>query len=105
MARRSPAGGAAIWQASANAFSINQTFNQISSTLSALGTAFAAPAVTGLIGTIHSPRVGQWNFQVQRELARGTILTVNYVGNSSINLPYTNQWGNAYDEFEIYTGV
>lgn len=98
-------GGAAIWTASAKAFSINQTYNQISSTLSALGTTFAAPAVTGLIGTIHSPRVQQWNFQVQRELMRGTILTVNYVGNSSINLPYTSQWGNAYDEFGIYTGV
>src|SRR6185437_8486514 len=37
-----PQGGPAIWAASAKAFNINQTFNQISSTLSALGTAFAA---------------------------------------------------------------
>jgi len=100
-----PQGGAAIWQASANAFNINDTFSQISSSLKALGSVFTAPAVDGLIGTIHSPRVAQWNFQVQRELTHGTILTVNYVGNSSGEIPYANQFGNAYDEFGLYPGV
>ena len=100
-----PQGGAAIWQASANAFNITQTFNQISSTLKALGTVFAAPAVTGIVGTIHSPHVAQWNFQIQRQLSQNTGFSINYVGNFSGQLPYANQFANAYDLFSIYPGV
>ncbi len=98
-----PAGGAAIWQASANAFSLNKTFSQISSQLAALGSLFAAPALTGVVGTVHSPRVYQWNFQIQRELTHSVALIVNYVGNHSENIPYTNAWANAYDVDQLYT--
>lgn len=100
-----PQGGAAIWQASANAFNINQTFSQLSATLKSLGSVFSAPAVDGLIGTIHSPRVTQWNLQVQRQLSQSTIFSIGYVGNSSAGLPYENQFGNAYDLFGLYPGV
>ncbi len=100
-----PQGGAAIWQASASAFNISQTYNTISKNLAALGTVFAPPAVEAIIGTVHSPRVMQWNFQVQRQLSQSTALTVNYVGNSSGEIPYANQFANAYDEFGIYPGV
>lgn len=61
--------------------------------------------MTGIIGTVHSPRVEQWNLQVQRQLTASTSLIVNYVGNSSANVPYTNAWGNAYDLYGIYPGV
>ena len=98
-----PTGGAAIWQASANAFSLNKTFSQISSQLAALGSVFAAPTLTGIIGTVHSPRVLQWNLQIQRELTGSTALIVNYVGNHSGNIPYTNPWPNAFDEYGLYT--
>lgn len=100
-----PSGGAAIWQASANAFSINENYNQISTALKSLGAVFAVPAVSGIIGTIHSPRVEQWNFQVQRQLSGSTALIVNYVGNHSGNIPYQNSFLNAYDEFGLYPGV
>lgn len=98
-------GGAAVWQASANAFNINQTFGQISSNLAALGAVFAAPSVTGIIGTVHSPRVLQWNFQIQRELTKSVAVIANYVGNHSGNIPYQNGWLNAFDLFGIYPGV
>ena len=42
-----PNGGAAIWQASANAFSLSENFNQISTALAKLGAVFAAPSATG----------------------------------------------------------
>ena len=54
---------------------------------------------------MHSPQFQEWNLQVQRELMRNLLLTVNYTGNHGIHIPYTNQWANAYDEFGIYPGV
>ena len=83
-----PTGGAAIWQASANAFSLSKTFTQISSQLAALGSVFAAPSFTSLSGTLHSPQFQEWNLQVQRELSNSIVLTVNYVGNHGIHIPY-----------------
>jgi len=100
-----PNGGAAIFQASANAFSINKSFNQISTTLGQLGAVFAAPSIESVVGTLHSPRVEQWNFQIQRQLSASMALIVNYVGNSSTNLPFNNLFGNAFDEFGLYPGV
>ena len=57
------------------------------------------------MGTIHSPRVLQWNFQVQRQLGPSTALIANYAGNRSDNLLYQNLWGNAFDAQGIYPGV
>jgi hypothetical protein len=98
-----PTGGAAIWQNSANAFSLGKTYDQISSQLAALGSVFAQPSLTGIVGTIHSPRVVEWNFQIQRQLTGSTALIVNYVGNHSNYIPYTNAWPNAFDEYGLYT--
>ncbi len=100
-----PNGGAAIFQASANAFSITKTYSQISSALQSLGAVFNSPSADGIVGTVHSPRVQQWNLQVQRQLTNSVALIVNYVGNSSANVPYTNQFVNAYDLYGIYPGV
>lgn len=97
-----PAGGEATFQASANAFSIDKTFSQISSQLAALGSVFSAPSINSVQGTIHSPRVLQWNFQVQRQLNGSTVLIMNYAGNRSDRLIYENRWVNAYDAFGIY---
>jgi hypothetical protein len=97
-----PTGGAAIWAASAAAFNLNETFSQLSTALSKLGSVFAAPSVTGIVGTIHSPRVYEWNFQVQRQFTQSVALTVNYVGNHGERLLYTNPWPDAYDEYGIY---
>ncbi len=100
-----PKGGAATLAASENTFSINKTFTQISQQLAALGSVFAAPAVTSLVGTMHAPTFYEWNFQIQRQLSRSMVLSANYVGNHGIRIPYTNQWPNAYDLYQIYGGV
>ncbi len=98
-------GGAAILAASENAFSINKTFTQISNQLAALGSVFAVPAVTSIVGTIHAPMWYEWNFQIQHQLNASMMLSANYVGNHGARIPYTNQWANAFDEFGIYGGV
>jgi hypothetical protein len=100
-----PTGGQGIFQASAKAFSINKTYSQISSELDALGVPFSAPGFNSVEGTIHSPRVLQWNFQVQRQIGQATALIANYVGNRSDNLLYQNAWGNAFDSQGIYPGI
>jgi hypothetical protein len=100
-----PAGGAATWQASANAFALNKTYTQLSSQLAALGSVFSAPAVNGLDGTIQAPMWLEWNLQVQRQLNNSMLLTVNYVGNHGTRLLYSNAWPNAYDEYGLYPGV
>ena len=100
-----PAGAAITWQESANGFALNKTYNQISSQLTALGSIFAAPSFTSLVGTIHSPMVREWNLQIQRQVSSDVVLSVNYAGNSTTRLPYSNAWPNAYDQYGIYPGV
>jgi hypothetical protein len=98
-------GGAAILAASENAFNINKTYTQISNSLTALGSVFAVPAVTSIVGTVHAPMWYEWNFQIQHQLNSSMVLSANYVGNHGSRIPYTNQWPNAFDEFGIYGGV
>jgi Carboxypeptidase regulatory-like domain len=100
-----PTGGPATWAASANAFSLSKTYNQLSTQLAALGAVFAQPTLNGLVGTIHAPEWLEWNFQVQRQLTNSLLLAVNYVGNSGKRLFYSNEWPNTYDEYGIYPGV
>jgi len=97
-----PNGAAATFQASAAAFSITDSYNTIKSNLSALGTAFNAPALTVLVGKIRSPQWQEWNFSVQQELNHNTALLINYVGNHGIDIPYSNAWPNAWDIGTLY---
>jgi hypothetical protein len=94
-------GSAAIWAASANAFSAGfkggQTFAQIKAALAANGVPFAAPSFASIIGTVHSPLWQEWNLQVQKGLGKSTVLSVNYVGNHGQRIPYSNNWPNAFD--------
>ena len=101
----SAAGGAATWQASANAFSLSQTYSQIAAALTKLGSTFAAPSFTSVAGTMHAPRWEEWNLQIQRQLTNTTVLQVNYVGNHGGNIPYSNAWPNAYDQYGVFAGV
>jgi len=100
-----PSGALATWQASVAAFSLNQTYGQLSQTLGNLGSVFSAPAVTSVVGTLHMPRWEEWNFQIQRQLTNSAVLQINYVGNHGGNLPFANAWPNAFDEYGIYPGV
>jgi outer membrane receptor protein involved in Fe transport len=98
-----PAGGAAVWANSANAFNINDSYNTISSNLAALGSVFASPAFTAIEGTIHAPEWKEWNIQLQRQLSNSVVVLANYVGNSGTRIPYTNAWPNAFDPYGIYS--
>lgn len=98
-------GGAAVWQASANGFSLTQTYSQIAANLAKLGSTFAAPAFSSLSGTLQSPAFLEWNLQVQRELTGSLVLTANYVGNKGYNIPYGNAWPNSFDQFGLYPNV
>ncbi len=99
-----PAGAPATWQASANAFSITNSFNQIQTSLPA-GVVFQPPAGNGIIGTVKAPEWQEWNFSVQQELNRSTVLIVNYVGNHGARISYSNAWPNAYDAYGLYQGT
>lgn len=105
MAPFDPAGAPAIWQAAANTFSINKSYNDISAALSALGVSFPAPAFTAINGTMHAPEWAEWNFQVQQKLSSSLVLTLNYAGNHGVRIPYENDWRNAFDQYGLYAGV
>jgi hypothetical protein len=92
-----PAGAPATWQASANAFTITDSFNQISAALP-VGVHFNPPAIGSLVGTIKSPEWDEYNISVQQQLNRSTVFILNYVGNHGSRISYSNAWPNAYDQ-------
>ncbi|MGA3126305.1 MAG: carboxypeptidase regulatory-like domain-containing protein [Candidatus Korobacteraceae bacterium] len=100
------AGSAYTFGQSAAAFSTGfaagGTYNSIKAALLPYGVNFAAPAFTALVGTFHSPKYYEWNFQVQKEIARGTAVIANYVGNKGSNIPYANAWPNGWDQYATY---
>jgi hypothetical protein len=94
------------WTQSAQAFNTGfaggQTYTQIANSLVPFGVAFAPPAFTALVGTIHAPQWQEWNLQFQQQLNTATALVVNYVGNHGIQIPYANGFFNAYDPNGVY---
>ena len=99
-----PAGAPATFTASAAAFDITKSYNQIQGAMPA-GVVFAAPAGNGIIGTIHAPEWQEWNLSVQQELNRTTVFIVNYVGNHGARITYSNPWPNAFDGYGLYEGT
>jgi hypothetical protein len=99
-----PAGAPATWQASASAFTITDSFNQIAAALPA-GVHFNPPAIGALVGTIKSPEWDEYNLSIQQQLNRSTVLLINYVGNHGSRISYSNEWPNAYDQSPYFGGV
>jgi Carboxypeptidase regulatory-like domain len=97
-----PAGAPATWQQSASAFTITDSFHQIQKALPK-GVAFNPPAFGALVGTIKAPEWDEYNFSVQQELNRSTVLVLNYTGNHGSRISYSNAWPNAYDQ-SVYLG-
>jgi hypothetical protein len=93
-----PNGAPATWQASVNAFSINESYNQIQAALPA-GVPLATPNFGAITGTIHSPEWTEYNFAVQQEIDRSTVFIVNYAGNHGARISYFTEWPNAYDNW------
>jgi hypothetical protein len=92
-----PAGAAGIFNASAAAFNITQSYNQIATNVGNAGGYFSGPGVNDIVGKIHSPQWQEWSFGVQRQLANNLVLVGTYSGNHGINLLYSNQWANAFN--------
>ncbi|MGI9071633.1 MAG: carboxypeptidase regulatory-like domain-containing protein [Bryobacteraceae bacterium] len=100
-----PAGAPAIWQAAANTFNIQKSYNQIATSLAALGVSFPPPAFTAVNGIMHAPEWQEWNFQIQQQLSNSYVLSLNYAGNHGVRIPYDNAWPNAFDQYGLYPGV
>jgi hypothetical protein len=99
-----PNGAPATFAAAAAAFNINSNFNAIQAQLTPLGVVLPAPAIDSIVGKIKAPQWTEWNFSVQQELNRSTVLIVNYVGNHGARIPYQNPWQNAWDTGAYYYG-
>ena len=99
-----PNGAPATWAASAAAFSITDSFNQIAAALP-LGVKFNPPAGNGIIGTVKAPEWQEWNLSVQQELNRSTVFIINYAGNHGARISYYTEWPNAYDTYGLYEGT
>lgn len=99
-----PNGAPATFAASAAAFNITQSYNQIQGAMPP-GVVFAAPAGNGLIGTIKSPEWTEYNFSIQQELDRNTVLIINYAGNHGSRISYSNAWPNAFDAYGLFEGT
>ena len=98
-------GGPAAFAAATQAFSINKSFNQLSAELNPI-IGYNPPFSIGSIqGTIHSPQVQEWNLKVDQQIGHSSVVTVNYVGNHSIHIPYFNGWWNAVASSQVFAGV
>ncbi len=92
-------GAPAVFAAASSAFSVNKSFNQLSNELNPIIGSNPPISFTSFQGTIHSPQVQEWNLKVDQQVGRSTVVTVNYVGNHSIRIPYFNEWWNAAASF------
>jgi len=99
-----PNGAPLTWQQSANAFNIQDSFNQIGAALPA-GVHFNPPAIGAIVGTIKAPEWTEWNLSVQQQLSRSSVLILNYVGNHGARISYFNSFPNGYDAFGLYQGT
>jgi hypothetical protein len=66
------------------------------SLLDVTGGVFARPTITGVAHNIKLPTYEEWSLAVEREIAKNTVLSLNYIGNRSYHQPVANT-PNAYD--------
>jgi len=98
-------GGPAAFAAASAAFSINKSFNQLSNELDPIIGFNPPPSFTSIQGTIHSPQVQEWNLKVDQEIRHSTVVSVDYVGNHSIYIPYLNNSWNAFASDSVFANV
>ena len=79
-------------QALLSQFKNGGSFNSISASLPL----FSAPSFTNFPSFFPNPEYYKWNFQVEQELGRRTLLTVNYSGMHGIHIPISDAAINAY---------
>ena len=98
-------GGPAAYSAAAAAFNVNKSYNQLSNELNPIIGYNPPLSFSSIQGTIHSPQVQEWNLKIDQQLGASTVVTVNYVGNHSIHIPYYNQWWNAFATDSVFANV
>jgi hypothetical protein len=100
-----PNGAPAAFQASSAGFVSAFNSGGSYSSIRAAVPAFSAPGFTSIIGTVHSPRVQEWNLQIQQELGRSMVFLANYSGNHATKIPYANPSLNASDLYGFGAGI
>jgi hypothetical protein len=98
-----PNGAPATYQASASAFNINDSFNQIQAALPS-GVVFEPPAFNAIVGETKSPEWVEYSLAVQHEIDRNTVFIMSYSGNHGARISYSTAWPNAYDSSWEYGG-
>jgi hypothetical protein len=97
--------GPAAFSAASQAFTLSKSYNQLSAILDPI-IGFNPPVnFNSIQGTIHSPQAQEWNLQVEQEISKSVALSFDYVGNHSINVPYTNTWWNAVATNSVFASV
>jgi outer membrane receptor protein involved in Fe transport len=97
--------GPAAFQAASQAFTLGKSYNQLSALLDPI-IGFNPPvSFNSIQGTIHSPQVQEWNLKVDQEVNKSVALSVNYVGNHAINIPYADSWWNAVAANGVFAAV
>lgn len=91
-----PSGAPATWTASANAFSITDSFNQIQASLPS-GVVFNPPALDAIVGKTNSPEWTEYSLSVQQQINKSTVFIMSYSGNHGARISYSSAWANAYD--------
>ena len=54
------------------------------------------PSINDVTRNLQNPKYVEWNFEVQREVYRNTILSANYVGNRGFSELYFNEYQNGF---------
>lgn len=99
-----PNGAPATFTASANAFSIKDSFNQIQTNLPN-GVVFNPPALNEIVGKTNSPEWTEYSLGIQQQINKSTVFIMNYSGNHGARISYSSAWGNAYDSSWEYSCV
>ena len=97
--------GPPAFAAASAAFSVNKSFNQLSSELDPIIGYNPPLSITSIQGKIHSPQVEEWNLKVDQLITTSTAVSMNYVGNHSIHIPYYDSWWNAVATSSVYANV
>jgi hypothetical protein len=58
---------------------------------------FPTPSLLSPAPSVHSPQYQEWNIQIEKNIDKVGILSINYVGNHGIHEPFANGALNAYD--------
>jgi hypothetical protein len=97
--------GPTAFQAASSAFTLSKSYNQLSAILDPIIGYNPPVSFNSIQGTIHSPQAQEWNLKVDQEITKSVAVSVNYVGNHSIHVPYFDSWWNAEATNSMFAAV